>query len=299
MASSPEIFIKLNSYLERNGVMRGITKDAMLTIPYPIQRFKKETHDTFTLELLSSNGDDGFGFKPGQFNMLYMYGIGEVPISISGDPKEAGRIAHTIRAYGSVTSRMMSLRKGDMVGVRGPFGNHWPIENLTQRDILLVAGGIGIAPLRPVLYHILSNREKYGKVLLLYGERTPGDLIYENQIEQWRGRFDLEVDVTVDSAREGWRGNVGVVTILMPKIHLDPANTFAMICGPEIMMYYTLEELEKKGLKDDQIFLSMERNMKCGIGFCGHCQLGPTFICKDGPVFPFSKIKHLFRKREM
>lgn len=271
--------------------------DAMIATPHLIQRFKKENHDTFTLELEPSNGR--FSFKPGQFNMLYMYGIGEVPISISGDPFDKKKIVHTVRAYGAVTRRMMTLKKGDMMGVRGPFGKPWPIENLTGHDILLVAGGIGVAPIRPVLYHILANRNEYGKVTLLYGERTPGDLTYRSQIEQCRGRFDLDIDVTVDSAREGWRGNVGVVTTLIPRIQLDPRNTMAMLCGPEIMMHYTILELQKRGLQNDQIYISMERNMKCGIGFCGHCQLGPKFVCKDGPVFLFSEMKHLFRQREM
>jgi len=150
-----------------------------------------------------------------------------------------------------------------------------------------------------VLYDILSNRDKYGKVILLYGERTSGDLIYRKQMEQWRGRFDMEIDVTVDSAREGWRGNVGVVTTLIPRIQLDPLNTFAMLCGPEIMMHYTILELKKKGLEDDRIFISMERNMRCGVGFCGHCQIGTVFVCKDGPVFRFNDAKYLFGKREM
>lgn len=278
-------------------VMKALIKDQMAPAACIIQKFKKETQDTFTIEL--SPPDDGFSFHPGQFNMLYMFGVGEVPISISGDPSDTGRIVHTIRAYGVVTSRMMTLKKQDMIGVRGPFGSHWPVEDLVGRDLLLVAGGIGIAPLRPALFHILNNRARYGKVLLLYGERTPGDLIYRNQIERWRGRFDLDLEVTVDSAREGWRGNVGVVTTLMPRIVLDPSNTFAMLCGPEIMMHYTIQELTKKGLRDDQIYISMERNMRCGIGFCGHCQLGPAFVCKDGPVFLFSQVKHLFRKREL
>jgi NAD(P)H-flavin reductase len=280
-------------------VIMEATRDPMVTSPYVIQRYTKETHDTFTLEILPSDGDEGFGFKPGQFNMLYMYGVGEVPISISGDPDDQSKVVHTIRAYGAVTGRMMTLKKGDMIGVRGPFGKPWPIEDLGGRDILLVAGGIGIAPLRPILYHILANREKYGKVVLLYGERTPGDLIYRSQIERWRGRFDLDVDVTVDTARAGWRGHVGVVTTLIPRTQFDPPNTFAMLCGPEIMLRYTILELSKKDLRDDQIYISMERNMKCGIGFCGHCQLGPTFVCKDGPVFLFSEARHLFMKREV
>jgi NAD(P)H-flavin reductase len=289
----------MESIRERNEMMKRVAQDMVVTTPYLIQRFKKETHDTFSFELIPCNGKGKFCFKAGQFNMLYMYGIGEVPISICGDPNDESKMVHTIRAYGAVTSRMMTLKKGDTIGVRGPFGKHWPIEKLKGRDIIMVAGGIGIAPLRPVLYSILFNRHQYGKVTLLYGERTPGDLIYSSQIEQWRGRFDLDVEVTVDSAREGWLGNVGVVTNLIPRIQFDPTNTFAMLCGPEIMMHYTIQELSRRGLKDDQIYISMERNMKCGLGFCGHCQLGPTFVCKDGPVFLFSEIKHLFRKREM
>ena len=268
--------------------------DVMVPIPFQLRSFRKETHDTFTIDLVPTDGQQRFPFKPGQFNMLYMYGIGEVPISISGDPSEDTKIVHTIRAYGMVTNKMMALKQGDNVGVRGPFGKHWPIEDLAGHDIVIAAGGIGLAPLRPVLYHILSHRGKYGKVTLLYGERTPGDLLYRRQIEQWRGRFDLEILVTVDSAREGWRGNVGVVTTLIPRAQFDPSSAFAMICGPGVMMYYTIRELEQRGLGENQIYISMERNMKCGVGLCGHCQFGPTFICKEGPVLPYSQIEPFF-----
>ena len=276
--------------------MKADNRDVSVTIPLRVLRSKKETHDTMTFELEAPRNDGGFTFKPGQFNMLYAYGLGEVPISISGDPADGQKIIHTVRAYGAVTSRMMTLKKGAMMGIRGPFGAHWPIEEHTGNDILLIAGGIGVAPLRPVLYHIMAHRADYGKVTLLYGERTPADLIFRKQIEQWRGRFDLDVEVTVDSAREGWRGNVGVVTTLIDRAQIEPQSTFAMICGPEIMMRFSLQELEKKGLADDRIYISMERNMKCGSGFCGHCQMGPVFICKDGPVFPFSDVKKPFRE---
>jgi len=270
-----------------------------LTTPHRVQRVKKETGDTFTLELAPCPDGSGFFFRPGQFNMLYMAGVGEVPISISGDPREPERIIHTIRAYGTVTNRMRSLKTGDSLGVRGPFGRAWPIEHLIGHDIVLVAGGIGIAPLRPVLYHILAHRGKYGRVVLLYGERTPGDLIYRRQIEQWRGRLDLEVAVTVDSAREDWHGHVGVVTTLVPNVQFDPLNAFALLCGPEIMMHYTIEALKDRGLTEGRIYVSMERHMKCGYGICGRCQLGPVFVCRDGPVFLFSQVKDLFRRREM
>jgi len=285
--------------LERKRVMKAAAKDATLTMPHRVQRVTKETRDTFTLELAPPDGNAEFSFKAGQFNMLYLYGVGEVPISISGDPDDGSKIVHTVRAYGAVTSRMMALRKEDWIGIRGPFGNHWPIENWAGHDIFLAAGGIGVAPLRPVLYYILSQREKYGRVTLLYGERTPVDLIYRSQIEKWRGRFDLEIFVTVDSARERWRGDVGVVTTLIPKTRIDPAHTVALLCGPEIMMYYTIQELAKQGLADDRMYISMERNMKCGCGFCGHCQVGPKFVCQDGPVFLFKEVKRLFWKREM
>ena len=279
--------------------MKAIHKDPMASVFHPVERFIAETHDTFTLEFRPQNNNAEFRFRPGQFNMLYLYGVGEVPISISGDPANAAKIVHTVRAYGSVTSRMMTLKKGDPLGLRGPFGRGWPIETLAGHDILLCAGGIGVAPLRPVLYDILAHREKYGQVILIYGERTPGDLIYREQIEKWRGRFDLEVNVTVDSAREGWHGNVGVVTTLISRLQFDPANTFALLCGPEIMMVYTIKELKNRGMANSHIYISMERNMKCGVGFCGHCQLGPKFICKDGPVFLYSQVEHLFRKQEM
>lgn len=279
--------------------MKAISKDGMQAVLYPIERFTLETHDTFSFELKVSNRDGKYHYRPGQFNMLYSYGIGEVPISISGDPGNPGKIVHTVRAYGSVTSKMMTLRKGDCLGVRGPFGKGWPIEKLRGSNILLSAGGIGLAPLRPVIYYILGHRAQYGQVTLLYGERTPADLIYRRQIERWRGRFDLDIHVTVDSARQGWRGNVGVVTTLIPGIRCDPANTFALLCGPEIMMDYTIRELKNRGLAGNRIYISMERNMQCGLGFCGHCQLGPKFICKDGPVFLFSEVEHLFRKQEM
>lgn len=275
-------------------------QDPMAPVPCLIQRVTRETRDTFTLELRPPNGQDGFSFKAGQFNMLYMFGVGEIPISISGDPGDQSKIVHTIRAYGAVTHAMMGLRKGDSIGLRGPFGRCWPVQDLGGHDILLAAGGIGIAPLRPVLYFLLANRERYGKIVLLYGERTPADLIYRRQIEKWRCRLDLDLDVTVDSARQGWRGNVGVVTTLIAGTRIDPLKTWAMVCGPQVMMYYTCFELQKsKGLTDERIYISMERNMKCGIGFCGHCQAGPVFVCKEGPVFLLSKVKHLFNKREL
>jgi NAD(P)H-flavin reductase len=273
--------------------------DPMVPHLFEIIGRRKETHDTFTLELEPANGSDFSGFRPGQFNMLYVYGVGEVPISISGNPDKPDTLIHTTRAVGTVTNEMSRLRKGHKIGIRGPFGTNWPVETAEGQDVVIIAGGIGLAPLRPAMYHMLANREKYGRIILLYGARTPEDMLYPSELQKWRGRFDLEVDVTVNSAMRGWSGKVGVVTKLFPKLMLDPLDTIAMICGPEIMMHYSILELQQQGIDSDKIFVSMERNMKCATGFCGHCQLGPTFVCKDGPVFCFEEIKQFFQLREV
>jgi NAD(P)H-flavin reductase len=273
--------------------------DPMVPHPYRIHRVGKETNDTFTLELEPTKGTDELSFTAGQFNMLYVFGIGEAPFSISGDPSKPEPLVHTVREVGTVTKAMRTLKRGDVLGVRGPFGTHWPVEEAIGNDVVIVAGGIGLASLRPALYSLFSRRDKYGKMVLLYGARTPQDLLYKRELERWRGRFDLELDVTVDAARGNWRGNVGVVTTLISRARFDPFNTVAMLCGPEVMMRFTVLELLRRGVRIENIFVSMERNMKCAIGFCGHCQFGSTFICKDGPVFCYELIKELFGKREI
>jgi NAD(P)H-flavin reductase len=254
-----------------------------------IERVLPETKDTFTF-VLPSGAETGPAFLPGQFNMLYVHGIGEVPISISGDPANSGRFTHTTRAVGSVTGAMASLRKGDLIGVRGPFGRHWPVREAEGNDLLLIAGGIGLAPLRPALYHALANRDRYGKVILLYGARSPEEMLYRKELEGWRARFDVDVEVTVDYAAGNWRGNVGFVTNLIHRMPFDPGNSVAMICGPEVMMRFAAHELLRRGMSDSNIHISLERNMKCALGTCGHCQFGPYFVCKDGPVFPFAAV---------
>ncbi len=271
--------------------------DPMLSYPSSIKRVTKDTADTFSLELSPPRAE--FNFLPGQFNMLYVYGVGEVPISISGDPTKFDRLVHTTREVGTVTRAMRRLKAGDTIGVRGPYGTHWPIEQHEENDIVLITGGIGLAPLRPVIYHVLANRAKYGKVVLLYGARTPEDILYVKELEKLRGRFDLDILITVDRATGSWQGNVGVVTQLIGRAPFDPMHCTAMICGPEIMMRFTIMEMQKRGVPDESMYVSMERNMKCGIGLCGHCQLGGHFVCKDGPVYRYDEIRGIFTKREM
>jgi len=283
--------------VKKNGA--EVSADPMLSSPFVIRRMVKDTHDTFSMELENVSGGNGFHFLPGQFNMLYVYGVGEVPISISGDPTKPKMLVHTTRAVGTVTKAMWSLKVGDRIGIRGPYGTSWPVVEAEGNDIVLVTGGIGLAPLRPVIYYLLAHRAKYGKIVLLYGARTPEDILYRKQLEKWRSRFDFESFLTVDRATGTWHGNVGVVTSLIKRSPFDPLNCTAMVCGPEVMMRFTNMELEKRGVIEDRIYVSMERNMKCGIGLCGHCQLGPSFVCKDGPVYRFSDIKDLFTKREM
>jgi NAD(P)H-flavin reductase len=279
--------------------MMAALSDPMVPTPVRVRRVRKETYDTFTLELESANGASGFSFTPGQLNMLYVFGVGEVPISISGDPTKPQTLVHTVRSVGTVTETICKLKPGDVLGVRGPFGSHWPVEEAAGSDVVIVAGGIGLAPLRPALYYLLANREKYGRIVLLYGARTRQDLLYTSELEKWRGKFDLEVGVTVDTATAGWLGNVGVVTTLIPRAQFDPAQAVAMVCGPEVMIRFTMRELEGRGISPENIFISLERNMKCAIGFCGHCQFGPSFVCKDGPVFRYDQVQALFAKREI
>ncbi len=266
---------------------------------YRVLTTRQETHDTFTIELSPANGSRLSPFAPGQFNMLYVFGKGEVPISVSGDPTHPQRLIHTVREVGMVSRAMRGMKRGDLLGVRGPFGSSWPVEEAAGKDIVIVAGGIGLAPLRPALYSILENREKYGRVVLMYGTRTPEDILFRKELERWRARLDLSVHVTVDRALTEWRGSVGVVTTIIPRAHFDPQNTLAMVCGPEAMMRFTILELMKRGVSVEQIYISTERNMKCAIGLCGHCQLGPTFVCKDGPIFRYDKIQPFFEIREI
>ncbi|MDT8448458.1 MAG: FAD/NAD(P)-binding protein [bacterium] len=247
---------------------------------------QEETGDCFSLRL---EPPEGYRFEPGQFNMLYAFGKGEAPISISSDPDRSDQLVHSIRAVGVVTQELQRLRAGEQVGVRGPFGQPWPLEEAEGKEVLIIAGGIGLAPLRPLIYRILAQRQRFKQVYLLYGARTPKDLLYPDQLELWQE--GIEVRTTVDRSMAGWTGQVGVVPRLITAEGFDPANTLAFVCGPEVMMNFCVEELQNRGVAGSSIFVSLERNMKCAQGYCGHCQMGPYFICRDGPVFRYERIQ--------
>jgi NAD(P)H-flavin reductase len=235
--------------------------------------------------------------EPGQFNMVYAFGQGEVPISVSGDPARGDTVVHTIRSVGATTQALCALGPGDVVGLRGPYGRGWDVERARGRDVVVIGGGIGFAPLRPIVYRILEDRQAYGRVNVLVGARSPETLLYRAELEEWRARSDLSVEVTVDRAGPDWRGDVGVVTGLIARAGIDPAGTVAFLCGPEIMMRFAANTLTGRGVSPGDIEVSLERNMKCAIAQCGHCQLGPIFVCREGPVGTWERLQPLLAVR--
>jgi NAD(P)H-flavin reductase len=264
---------------------------------FRVSSSRQETEDTWTLELESVEGRE-LGFAAGQFTMLYAFGAGEVPISVSGDPTKPNSLTHTVRAVGPTSSAVCAVRAGDELGVRGPFGRGWPVSDAAGRDVVVVAGGLGLAPLRSVLYTVLADRRRYGRLVLLYGGRTPDQLLYREELSEWSARDDIEVRLIVDAADKSWRGEVGVVPKLVDRAGLG-VDAIAMVCGPEVMMRFAVEALAAAGLPADRIFLSMERNMKCAVGHCGHCQWGPSFVCRDGPVYSWAEAESWFAIREL
>jgi NAD(P)H-flavin reductase len=267
--------------------------------PFRVAATRQETEDTWTLELEPAGGEPAPAFRPGQFNMLYAFGVGEIPISISGDPAAGGPVEHTVRAVGPASAAICRARPGEQLGVRGPFGSCWPLDGAGGRHVVVVAGGIGLAPLRPALLEALSGRERLESLVLLCGARSPGQLLFRSQLEDWQADPRLEVGVTVDSAEAGWLGNVGVVTTLIERAPFDPARAVAFIVGPEIMMRFAIEALLARGMGASDIYISIERNMKCAVTHCGRCQFGPTFACREGPVMNFAEIERFFRIREL
>ena len=268
----------------------------MVPQPFRVRRRRRETSDTWTLTLEPLAGE-GISPAPGQFTMLYAFGVGEIPISVSG--ADDGLLVHTVRAVGAVSDAICASKPGAVLGVRGPFGNSWPLAEATGRDVVVVAGGVGLAPLRTAVQCLERTREDYGEVTLLYGGRTPGDLLFRGELEALRRRGKLSVDVTVDAARPDWEGKVGVVPKLIGGARFDPGSAIALVCGPEIMMHFTVAALIERGITPERIYLSMERNMRCGVGHCGHCQLGPTLVCRDGPVYSYEQLAARMEVREL
>jgi sulfite reductase subunit B len=243
-------------------------------------------------EIKLQNGQE-LGHQPGQFVEVSLFGIGEAPISISSSPTQKGSFELAVRAVGNVTKAMHSLNRGAIVGIRGPFGQGFPLEEMKGKDLLIVAGGIGLVPLRSLIHYVLDHRSQFGRLLVLFGARTPAEQLFLDELAAWRHRQDMEYWETVDRSDGQWKGNVGVITTLFPKITVDPQKTVAVIVGPPVMYRFVLLETQVKGIPDDRVILSLERRMKCGVGKCGHCQMNHVYVCQEGPVFNYSKIKDL------
>ena len=267
--------------------------------PFRVLEIAEEAPGCMTIRVEPDGNGGGAAFAPGQFYMIYVFGHGEVPISVSGDPTKSGELTFTVMAVGSVTKALCAVKPGDVIGLRGPFGSAWPVGEIKGRDVIVMAGGLGLAPLRPSIYRILHDRGDYGDVALLYGTRQPQSIVFPQELADWREEALIDVEVTVNTAGRDWPGKVGVVTELLKGRTVDPANTSALICGPEIMMRFSAHALLDLGVAAENIHVSMERNMKCAFKMCGRCQYGPFFICADGPVFPFDQVERLFKIREV
>ena len=264
-------------------------------VPYRIAARRADTADTVTMEL-EPVAERLPAFAPGQFAMLTAYGVGEAPISLSG-VATPDRLVHTVRAVGAVTAALTAGRPGSVLGVRGPYGTSWDVASAAGHDVVIVAGGIGLAPLRPVIEAVLADRDRYGRVAVLVGARTPAELLYPDELARWERQ--VQVEVTVDRPAEGWTGPVGLVPALVAQAGVDPAASVAFVCGPEVMMRFTARALIARGVAAARVRVSMERTMRCGAGWCGHCQLGPLLICRDGPVLDYARVEPLLTVREL
>jgi len=258
-----------------------------------VRGIRKETPDTLTLLFDLGEGRTPADFMPGQFNMLYVLGVGEVPISVASFGREK-QLMHTVRSVGRVTNLLVALAQGSSIGIRGPFGKGWPLAEAKGKQLLVIAGGLGLPPLRPVIEGAIAEPGSFDGLKVMYGARTPADLIYTYEYQRWREADGCDLLLTVDRGTSDWKGNVGVVTTLFPKAGIDPGRAVAFICGPELMLKFSILELTKMGVPAERIFVSLERNMSCATGTCGHCQLGPLFICRDGPVFSYPRVRGLF-----
>jgi NAD(P)H-flavin reductase len=270
---------------------------AMVPRIFRVAGRRQDTADTFTM-MLEPNDGAALKFIPGQFMMLSAFGVGEVPISVSSAAHVDGPLQHTVRDVGAVTHALSRAAVGDKVGVRGPYGTGWDVGDGTEHDVVMVAGGIGLAPLRPAMLEVLHHRQRYGRVLLLYGTRSPEDLLFADELKRWEN-LGIEVMITVDYGTPSWTGRVGLVTTLIPRAGFDPKSTLALVCGPEIMMRFTATALIDRGVHPDKVRVSLERNMRCGVGLCGHCQYRELFVCIDGPVLAYGRVAGLLGTREL
>lgn len=258
-----------------------------------------ETPSIFTLQLRLTDeaARRAYAFSPGQFNMLYLHGVGEVPISISSDPAQPAKLSHTIRALGRVTHGLEALSTGERLGLRGPFGTAWPLAQAAGRDLVIITGGLGCAPSVSAIEYAMRRRDSFGRITILQGVKHSDDMFWRERYARWDAQPDTEVHLAADVAGHDWRGHVGRVTELLDRVTADAANTTAMLCGPEIMMRKGVEGLLERGLHEADIWISLERNMHCAVGQCGHCQIGPHFACRDGPVFAYPQIRQFFGVR--
>jgi NAD(P)H-flavin reductase len=275
--------------------------DTWMPVPVRIVGAKNENFNTSTIrfQIVDDYLREQYRFVPGQFNMIYVPGVGEAAISISSDCEDTAELSHTVRVVGSVTRAATAMREGDIVGLRGPFGLGWPMEKIDGHDLVIVTGGIGIAPLRPVIYWIRKHREKCGRVVILYGCRTPEDRLFVDELDEWMNEPALDLLVTVDNATPGWFGPVGVVTKLLGRVRVNAGNTIVMVCGPRMLNRVAAWNFLQLHVPAEQVYVSLERNMNCGFGRCGHCQYGDKFVCRDGPVFRFADVSHIFATEEI
>ncbi len=277
----------------------SVDTDPMVPATYRVAERRVETRDSVTLRL-DPVGDALPAFQPGQFSMLYARGVGEIAISVSGDlSKQDHSLIHTIRNVGAVSGVLHDSAPGDLLGVRGPFGTDWGLDTAVGHDLVIVAGGVGLAPLRPVLLGALARRDEYRRVVLVAGARSPGEFLFREQLDAWCDLPELEVELTIDLPDDAWPGTVGFVTEPLSRLSLDPQQTIAFVCGPEPMMRFSANVLMKKGIAPTSIRVSLERNMKCGVGLCGHCQLGPLLVCRDGPVVDYALAQPLLAVSEL
>jgi NAD(P)H-flavin reductase len=275
--------------------------DTWMPVPARIVDVRTENFNThtFTTQFVDPQIRDMYRFTPGQFNMLYVPGVGEAAFSVSSDPAETDTIDHTIRTVGSVTRALERLGRGGLIGLRGPFGKGWPLDEMQGKDVVIVAGGIGLAPLRPVICWLLARRDYCNRLIVLYGCRTPEDRVFADELEAWEENDAIEALVTVDSAGGGWAGPVGVVTDLLRRIKVNAQRTIVLVCGPKILNRVAAWSFLQLHVPPNQVYVSLERNMNCGFARCGHCQYGGKFVCTDGPVFCFADIANLFAKKDI